>query len=129
MSRSTGTFKPYIRLSLDENEWPPDYWEYAYRCINCGTQWPMMHLFDPSPCCNATATKTLSPPDMRWPEAIKELKQSRFEQFYTDWNEGKSDEDLILEELKSNGFYDEKKIAQAVDDFVEDASKDPSPPT
>ena len=35
---------------------------------------------------------------MRWPEAVTQLLSARFDRFYEEWNEGYTDEQLLMED-------------------------------
>jgi hypothetical protein len=98
MTRSTGRYPSYVKISLDP-ELPPDGWnEGIRRCMSCKKAWPNLGIFSPSPCCNVHAGISMGEelhPDMTWSAAVKALLIYRFEKYYERWNEGLSDEDLV----------------------------------
>jgi hypothetical protein len=124
MSRSDGTFPNYVRLDIDPDVWPEDYWNRAFVCKGCGTAWPATHLFDPSPCCNAMGWPVDAPPEMRWPEAVAALKAARFGAIYDEWNEGVDDEQLAWAELMTDGELDDSKLSAEIDRLIEDANSE-----
>jgi len=127
MSRSDGRMPAYIPLDIDKDLWPANYWDNSRRCTgeNCGLKWPDTHLFTTSPCCKSNTIREEGPPDIRWPEAVSRLLHLRFERFYEEWNEGRSDEELAWEDVKTGGEYDHNKASKEVDRFIEDASRQP----
>lgn len=118
MSRSDGTFPPYYRVDLDPNVWPQKYWDSARRCLGCELRWPNTLSFELCPHCGAGTEVSQSPPDMRWPEAIRELLKFRFETWYEAYNDGLTDEQIVWEDVKTNGEIDDQKIKRAVEEFI-----------
>jgi len=100
MSRSTGTFPSYTRIDLDPEHWPADYWGSSLVCQACETRWPSHDLFKRSPCCDiGTQLDENNAPDMRWPDAIKAHLTRSFEQFYEQYNEGTTDQELSVSDF------------------------------
>lgn len=118
MPRSDGNFPSYVRLKIDPDLWPDNYWDESRRCIGCERHWPNTHLFEICPGCGRKTGKVASAPDMRWPEAISALVTSRFEALYEIWNEGVEDEQLEWEDVKTDGKLDNNKLQEVVDNFL-----------
>lgn len=101
MSRTDGKFPRYIKLDIDQDNWPDNYWSSSRFCRECGTHWPNTHLFETCLNCDiSTSVDTYSPPEMRWPDAITSLLTYRFEKLYEIYNEGIDDKQLVEAETK-----------------------------
>jgi hypothetical protein len=112
MSRSDGNFPEYQKTELNPLVWPENYWDYSYQCLECDVRWPATPEFTPSVCCRAKIRQVAGAPDVRWPEAVYELKAKRFEEAYSTWNEGKTDHELR---------WSDEKIQSEIDKFIEEA--------
>jgi len=120
MSRSNGEFPKYIKLELNAEEWPDNYWDCHRKCAACGLGWPNHKMFTKCPECNlGLSSIKAGPPDMRWPDAVMSFHAARFEALYATWNEGITDEQLPWEELKTDGELDNNKITGAVEELIE----------
>lgn len=109
--RSDGTFPSFNKIDVDPHIWPEKYWDSSRVCPNCGTNWPAIGYFAISPCCDQTTALTFNQsPDMRWPEAVFELLSWRFEKFYSEYNEGVTDEALR---------WDDDAVQASVDQFLD----------
>lgn len=126
MTRSDGRFPLFSKYKLDKDTWPQNYWDINRTCSKCGKSWPHIIHFSPSPCCRANASTMEGPPDMRWPEALAALYEAKFDELYDIWNEGRSDEELAWEEVKTQGQLDDKKVGEEVDKLIDDAQLSPS---
>ena len=99
MNRTDGKFPAYEKIEIDPEVWPTNYWDSSLKCPSCATLWPNQVLFIMTPCCKVKAKiNTGEAPDMRWPEAVKRLLTARFERIYDEWNEGYTDEQLLMED-------------------------------
>ncbi len=114
MSRSDGKFPALTKLQIDPDVWPSNYYAKSQRCTECNENWPMPHLFRPSVCCDAPTKPSDNAPDMRWPEAVTQLLQRRFERYYDEYNEGFTDEELQ---------WDETTLREEVEKLIEDTSR------
>jgi hypothetical protein len=122
MGRSNGEFPTYFKLEIDANIWPAKYWDRSRQCNHCKKKWPQSSYFGKSPCCGQDTQVVNSPPDLRWPEAVQQLLESRFEKLYSEWNEGIPDEELEWEDIKTNGKPDNSKISIEVDKLIDESS-------
>lgn len=101
MSRSSGKFPRYTKLKIDPDEWPANYFGSCRYCDVCEMCWPTSHLFTACPKCGEeTVIDEQRSPDIRWPDAVKELLTSRFEALYDQYNEGLTDEQLAWNQTK-----------------------------
>lgn len=118
MSRSNGTFPRYIKLDVDPDQWPTNYFSSCQYCEVCEMRWPASHLFSICPrCAEKTEVDTHNAPDIRWPDAIRELLTARFEDFYEQYNEGLTDEQLAWDEVKQTAPYDFDALEAEVEDL------------
>lgn len=116
MSRSDGTFPHYLKLEVDSEQWPSNYFDSSRYCDVCEMRWPSSHLFVSCPRCGeATEIDQSNAPDLRWPEAVKELLIARFNYYYDEYNEGLSDEQLAWEEIKQNDDFDFESLDSEVE--------------
>ena len=126
MARSDGRFPLFSKFKLDKNVWPQGYWDTARACVKCGVRWPNHSAFAPTPCCRSSTSTQDGSPDMRWPEAVFSLYDAKFEELYNIWNEGRSDEELAWEEVKTQGQIDTNKVNEQVDKLIDNAQLSPS---
>lgn len=122
MGRSDGQFPQYVKADIDAERWPAEYWDSSRKCNVCDIAWPNDANFHTSPCCQSNTTLYDGPPDMRWPEAVNKLLQTRFNAWYDEYNEGVSDDILAWEDIKTNGEIDDKKVKQQVNQLIEDVT-------
>ena len=98
MTRSDGKYPEYLKLDIDPENSPGNYWRVgALECKACQKLWPNNKVFHGlSLCCNAEMTKRKDEvPDVTWREATKDLLYRNFEVFYAEWNEGVEDQQLF----------------------------------
>jgi hypothetical protein len=117
MGRSDGSFPSYKKLDVHPAEWPKNYYHSSRSCIQCGLRWPDQEIFSPTPCCNSRTLKSELAPEMRWVEACKRILESRFDEFYEEYNEGLTDDQLILDEVVKNGRF------EGLDQFIDDLTQ------
>jgi hypothetical protein len=120
VARSNGEFPGFEKIDLDADTTPKNYWDSNRRCPTCNTCWPDVETFNPAPCHPDVETvRENGAPDMRWETAIKRFHECRFEHYYNEWNEDKSDEQLALEDVTTNGEIDEEKLKQEIGRFLD----------
>lgn len=125
MGRLNGTYPSYSRLKFDPEIWPDHYWDKCRECTNCEEIcWPALDEFKTSPCCTAP-TKVVEgiSPNIRWPEALKQLLTFRFDTWYDKYNENVSDERLHWEDLKTAGKVDDGKVKKEITTFLKSAEE------
>lgn len=95
MSRSDGKYPKRKMLAIDANKWPNNYWDSVLYCQPCDIRWPSSSYFKHCLDCGEKTTKSPGmAPEMRWPEAVKRVLGKEFEEFYEEWNEGSTDDQL-----------------------------------
>jgi hypothetical protein len=125
MSRSDGKFPKVHKVTLTNADVPED-WSVSRRCVSCNKHWPDHAAFAPTPCCDSAIVRQQVPPDMSWQDAVFVLKEKAFDRAYDEWNEGFSDEQLLWEDVTTDGALDDAKINDALEEFIDDALKERS---
>jgi len=100
MPRSNGKFPKYEKVDIDPEVWPSKYWDSSRVCPSCNIHWPNLDLFEMSPCCDVQTEVDDTAPDVRWPDAVKAFLAGQFNNLYERYNEGRTDQELVFEEVK-----------------------------